>query len=176
MFPHLRRQPAGPANGHTYLATPEQRERAGGSSFAASCAKGGKATWWCRWSRIRRKSRPPASTQAYESLANGPLEAFRLGLIHGRMSADGKRSGDGTFRRGQTQVLVCTSVVEVGVDVPNATLMAIEAASVSGWPNCTSCADARPRLAPGLLLRVRRADFARIGKAARGLRRFDRRL
>ena len=62
----------------------------------------------------------------YESLANGPLEPFRIGLVHGRMSAEEKDAAMDDFRRGEVQVLVATSVVEVGVDVPNATLMAIE--------------------------------------------------
>jgi ATP-dependent DNA helicase RecG len=64
--------------------------------------------------------------ETYESLANGELEEFRLGLIHGRMPPDEKDAVMDDFRRGETQVLVCTSVVEVGVDVPNATLMTIE--------------------------------------------------
>jgi len=64
--------------------------------------------------------------EIFESLANGPLEAFRLGLIHGRMSLEEKDAVMDKFRQGETQVLVCTSVVEVGVDVPNATLMTIE--------------------------------------------------
>jgi ATP-dependent DNA helicase RecG len=62
----------------------------------------------------------------YESLANGPLEPFRIGLVHGRMSPEEKDAVMDDFRRGELQVLVATSVVEVGVDVPNATLMAIE--------------------------------------------------
>ena len=64
--------------------------------------------------------------EAYEALANGPLEAFRLGLIHGRMGPDEKDAVMDDFRRGEIQVLVSTSVIEVGVDVPNATLMTIE--------------------------------------------------
>lgn len=64
--------------------------------------------------------------QAYEALANGELEAFRLGLMHGRLPADDKRAVMEAFRCGEIQVLVCTSVIEVGIDVPNATLMAIE--------------------------------------------------
>jgi len=63
---------------------------------------------------------------AFEALANGELEAFRLDLIHGRLSPEEKDAAMERFRRGETQVLVCTSVVEVGVDVPNATLMTIE--------------------------------------------------
>ena len=64
--------------------------------------------------------------ERYESLTNGELEAFRVGLIHGRMTAAEKDAAMDAFRRGETQVLVCTSVIEVGVDVPNATLLTIE--------------------------------------------------
>lgn len=64
--------------------------------------------------------------EAYEDLANGPLEAFRVGLLHGRMTNAEKDAVMRDFRDGELQVLVSTTVVEVGVDVPNATLMAIE--------------------------------------------------
>ena len=49
-----------------------------------------------------------------------------MGLIHGRMTSEEKDAVMDHFRLGEIQVLVCTSVVEVGVDVPNATLMTIE--------------------------------------------------
>jgi len=62
---------------------------------------------------------------AFEELAHGELEAFRLGLVHGRMSGEEKDAALGEFAAGRTQVLVATSVVEVGVDIPNATLMTI---------------------------------------------------
>jgi len=64
--------------------------------------------------------------ETYEALANGPLEAFRLGMIHGRMRPEEKDAVMAAFRSGEIQVLVSTSVIEVGVDVPNATLMTIE--------------------------------------------------
>ncbi len=64
--------------------------------------------------------------ETYEALANGELEAYRLGLIHGRMTSEEKDASMERFRCGETQVLVATSLVEVGVDVPNATLMTIE--------------------------------------------------
>src|SRR5262249_39962784 len=51
---------------------------------------------------------------------------YRIGLLHGRMTPIEKDSAMEAFRAGRTQVLVATSVVEVGVDVPNATLMTIE--------------------------------------------------
>jgi ATP-dependent DNA helicase RecG len=61
----------------------------------------------------------------FEELAHGELEAFRLGLVHGRMSGEEKDAALAEFHAGRTQVLVATSVVEVGIDVPNATLMTI---------------------------------------------------
>ena len=64
--------------------------------------------------------------ESFESLANGELEAFRLNLIHGRLDSEEKMAAMTSFYRGDTQVLVATSVVEVGVDVPNATVMTIE--------------------------------------------------
>jgi ATP-dependent DNA helicase RecG len=68
----------------------------------------------------------------FEELASDELEAFRLGLVHGRMSAEEKDQALNDFAAGRTQVLVATSVVEVGIDVPNATLMTILGANRFG--------------------------------------------
>jgi ATP-dependent DNA helicase RecG len=64
--------------------------------------------------------------EAFERLSNGELAAFRIGVIHGRMSAEEKEEAMAAFRAGDTQVLVSTSVIEVGVDVPNACIMVID--------------------------------------------------
>ena len=64
--------------------------------------------------------------ESYEELANGELSDFRLGLIHGRMTPAEKDAVMTDFHSTEIQVLVSTSVIEVGVDVPNATLMTIE--------------------------------------------------
>jgi len=61
---------------------------------------------------------------AYEELA-GPLEAFRLGLVHGRLKPKAKAAVMEDFRAGRLDVLVATSVIEVGIDVPQATIMTI---------------------------------------------------
>jgi ATP-dependent DNA helicase RecG len=80
-----------------------------------------------------RTNTPPMSLEAaYEALANGELEAFRIGVVHGRMTSHDKQAALESFRRGDIQVLVATSVVEVGIDVPNATLMTIENAERFG--------------------------------------------
>ncbi len=64
-------------------------------------------------------------SSAFEELANGPLEAFRLGLVHGRLKPVAKAGIMEDFRAGRLDVLVATSVIEVGIDVPAATLMTI---------------------------------------------------
>jgi len=69
---------------------------------------------------------------AFESLANGPLEAFRLGLMHGRLKPAAKAAVMEDFRAGKLDVLVATSVIEVGIDVPEATLMTILDAETFG--------------------------------------------
>lgn len=71
-------------------------------------------------------------SESYEQLANGELEEFRLGMMHGRMSGKEKDAVMAEFHEGRIQVLVSTTVVEVGVDVPNATLMTIEGAERFG--------------------------------------------
>ncbi len=64
--------------------------------------------------------------ETFESLSNGELADFRVGIIHGRLSPVEKEEAMTRFRAGETQVLVSTSVIEVGVDVHNACIMVID--------------------------------------------------
>jgi ATP-dependent DNA helicase RecG len=73
-----------------------------------------------------------AATEMYESLRGGAFQGLRVGLIHGRLSADDKDIVMRRFQRGELDVLVSTTVIEVGVDVPNATVMVIEHAERFG--------------------------------------------
>jgi len=70
---------------------------------------------------------PPATTvvNLFEQLRRGPLSGLRLGLMHGRLPSDEKDAVMTAFRAGEIDVLVCTTVIEVGVDVPNATVMVV---------------------------------------------------
>ncbi len=127
----LRDCPPGRQEVKTYLAAEDQRDR-----------------WWDFMARKLREGRQgyvvtplvdeveeldvTSVNEAYETLVNGPLEPFRVGLIHGRMRVDEKDAVMERFSTGDLQVLVCTTVVEVGVDVPNATLMTIESAQRFG--------------------------------------------
>lgn len=74
----------------------------------------------------------PSVAAAFEALTNGELEMFRVALLHGRMSAAEKQEVMTAFREGETQVLVSTTVVEVGVDVANASVMTIAGAERFG--------------------------------------------
>ncbi len=62
----------------------------------------------------------------FESLRDGPLRGLRLEMMHGRMSTEEKERIMLDFRSGEIQVLVATTVIEVGVDVPNAALLTVE--------------------------------------------------
>ncbi len=150
----LSDSPPGRQNTHTYLPPAEERGRwweffrkklregRQGYVVAPLVADGGGETETLGETvpadedELANEETSPVATAsleaAYESLANGELEAFRLGLIHGRMTPGEKHAVMSAFRQGDIQVLVATSVVEVGVDVPNATLMTIESAERFG--------------------------------------------
>lgn len=66
-----------------------------------------------------------AVEEVADHLAHGPLAGLRLGVLHGRLASDEKQEVMAAFACGQLDVLVATTVIEVGVDVPNATLMVI---------------------------------------------------
>jgi ATP-dependent DNA helicase RecG len=73
-----------------------------------------------------------AAADMYEELRMGPLAGLRLGLLHGRLSADDKEVTMRRFQRGDIDVLIATTVIEVGVDVSNASVMVIEHAERFG--------------------------------------------
>ncbi len=70
--------------------------------------------------------RPAAAvTQIAEMLVTGPLSTLRVGILHGRLPVEEKDAVMSAFIRRELDVLVATTVIEVGVDVPNATVMAV---------------------------------------------------
>jgi ATP-dependent DNA helicase RecG len=73
-----------------------------------------------------------AATDMYQELKSGALQGLRLGLLHGRMDSDEKEIIMRRFQRREVDVLIATTVIEVGVDVPNATMMVIEHAERFG--------------------------------------------
>ncbi|HYL68576.1 MAG TPA: helicase-related protein, partial [Candidatus Limnocylindria bacterium] len=73
-----------------------------------------------------------AAAAEYERLSKHVFPHLRVGLLHGRLKNDEKEAVMESFRRGELQILVSTTVIEVGVDVPNATVMVVDHADRFG--------------------------------------------
>lgn len=73
-----------------------------------------------------------AATKMFEELRDKIFPHYKVGLLHGKMKASEKEEIMGKFSRGETNILISTTVIEVGVDVPNASLMIIEHAERFG--------------------------------------------
>ncbi|MFJ4052046.1 ATP-dependent DNA helicase RecG [Pseudomonas sp. WHRI 8519] len=91
----------------------------------AACAEGRQAYWVCTLIEESEELTCQAAESTYEELGSA-LGELRVGLIHGRMKPAEKAAVMAEFKQGDLQLLVATTVIEVGVDVPNASLMIIE--------------------------------------------------
>jgi ATP-dependent DNA helicase RecG len=91
----------------------------------AACAEGRQAYWVCTLIEESEELTCQAAESTYEELGSA-LGELRVGLIHGRMKPAEKAEIMVQFKAGELQLLVATTVIEVGVDVPNASLMIIE--------------------------------------------------
>jgi ATP-dependent DNA helicase RecG len=96
-----------------------------------ACADGQQAYWVCPVIEESKDRDLQAALDAHEELRR-ELPRLRIGLVHGRMAPAEKTAAMQAFATGGTQLLVCTTVIEVGVDVPNASLMVIEHAERFG--------------------------------------------
>jgi ATP-dependent DNA helicase RecG len=91
----------------------------------AACGEGRQVYWVCTLIEESEQLRAQAAEVAHAELS-AALVGFKVGLIHGRMKPKEKQAVMDAFKAGQLSVLVATTVIEVGVDVPNASLMVIE--------------------------------------------------
>ncbi|HEX4155429.1 MAG TPA: ATP-dependent DNA helicase RecG [Acidobacteriaceae bacterium] len=82
--------------------------------------------------RALSRAKLRSASEMFDELQLGALAGLKLGLLHGRMSADDKEVTMARFQRGEIQVLIATTVIEVGVDVPNSTVMVVEHADRFG--------------------------------------------
>jgi ATP-dependent DNA helicase RecG len=96
-----------------------------------ACAEGQQAYWVCPVIEESKDGDEQTAIDTHARLRKD-LKKLRVELLHGRMSTPEKAAAIDNFRKGRTQVLVCTTVIEVGVDVPNASLMVIESAERFG--------------------------------------------
>ncbi len=99
---------------------------------------GGKGFWVCP--RIGEEDAPEEESEAgareaesaYRGFASGALRGLPIALVHGRRPFGERAEALRRFRRGEVRLLVCTSVVEVGIDVPDATFLVVEGAEWFG--------------------------------------------
>jgi ATP-dependent DNA helicase RecG len=92
---------------------------------AASCDQGGQVYWVCTLIEESEVMQCEAAETTYETM-RAQLPELSIALVHGRMKAAEKEAIIQAFKNGETKILVATTVIEVGVDVPNASIMIIE--------------------------------------------------
>jgi ATP-dependent DNA helicase RecG len=97
----------------------------------AACAEGRQVYWVCTLIEDSDEVQAQAAQTTYESLQT-QLPEVRIALVHGRLKPAEKQTVMAAFKAGEVQLLVATTVIEVGVDVPNASLMIIENAERLG--------------------------------------------
>jgi len=115
----------------TRWLTPRERERAY-SFIQSQIEKGRQAFIICPLVEESEKTEAKSAVEEHKRLQDQIFPKLKLGLLHGRMKADEKEKVMKAFRDQQTQILVSTSVVEVGIDVPNAAVMLVEGANRFG--------------------------------------------
>jgi ATP-dependent DNA helicase RecG len=113
------------------VVVPEQRRQEVVQRIRESCRGGRQAYWVCPLIDESEEVRHQAAEETASALAEA-LPDVRVGIVHGRMPGAKKDAAMHAFKDGRIELLVATTVIEVGVDVPNATLMVIENAERMG--------------------------------------------
>ncbi|HAT39755.1 ATP-dependent DNA helicase RecG [Polynucleobacter necessarius] len=102
------------------------------SGLQSWLSRGLQAYWVCPLIEESEAIQLQTAVDSFEQLRQA-LPEFKMGLVHGRLKADEKAAVMAAFKANEIQLLVATTVIEVGVDVPNATLMVIEHAERFGY-------------------------------------------
>ncbi|HXY95600.1 MAG TPA: ATP-dependent DNA helicase RecG [Steroidobacteraceae bacterium] len=113
------------------VVLPEERRAEVVERIVGACRAGRQVYWVCPLIDESDELRAQAAEETAATLAQA-LPGVRVGLVHGRMPPAAKDQAMLAFKSGKIQLLVATTVIEVGVDVPNATLMVIENAERMG--------------------------------------------
>ncbi len=127
----IKTKPVGRKKIITKIVSEQNRNRAY-QFIASKIQTGGQAFVICPLIDESDKLGVKAATKEYEKLATKIFPQFKIGLLHGKMKAKLKEKTMTDFKNQQLDILVSTSVIEVGVDVPNANLMIIEGADRFG--------------------------------------------
>ena len=117
--------PSGRTPIRTHWANGPMMELAAWGTVREQVGEGRQAYVVCPLIEESEKLEVASAQETFERLVHDELKGLRLGLLHGRLPASEKEAVMDAFRRGDLDVLVATTVIEVGVDVPNATVMVI---------------------------------------------------
>ena len=117
--------PSGRTPIRTHWANGPMMELAAWGTVREQVGEGRQAYVVCPLIEESEKLEVASAQETFERLVRDELKGLRLGLLHGRLPASEKEAVMDAFRRGDLDVLVATTVIEVGVDVPNATVMVI---------------------------------------------------
>lgn len=128
----LRELPKGRKPIRTHVADGERERARAYERIREELSAGRQAFVVCPLVEESEALQVKAATAEFERLRDGELRGFRVVLLHGQMTAADKQQAMAAFVQGQADVLVATSVIEVGIDVPNATVMLIEDADRYG--------------------------------------------
>jgi ATP-dependent DNA helicase RecG len=128
----IKHCPPGRGEVITRWAAPEDRAKA--YDFIRERLRAGKQGYFVfpRITGIEDEGDVKAATEGWKSLSKEVFPEFKVELLHGRMSSETKQRIMAEFRKGKIDALVATVVIEVGVDIPNATIMVIEGADRFG--------------------------------------------
>jgi ATP-dependent DNA helicase RecG len=128
----IKRSP--PGRGSVITRWVEKHNRPKAYDFIRARLKAAKQAYFVypRITAVEQDSDVKAATDEWENLSKNVFPEFTVGLLHGRMPSPKKQQIMGDFRKGRIHLLVSTVVVEVGLDVPNATIMVVEGADRFG--------------------------------------------
>ena len=127
----IKERPPGRQPVQTYLVKPEKKSDS--IDFVRKELRAGRQAFFV-YPLVEESEKLdlPAAVAGRERLATEVFPEYRVGLVHGRLSSEEKDEALESFRAGRTQILVATSVIEVGIDVPNATVLYVENAGRFG--------------------------------------------
>ncbi len=131
-FTVLRELPRGRQPIQTFVCSTERERERAYDRIREELAAGRQAFVVCPLVEESEALQARAATAEFERLRDGELLAWNVVLLHGQMRPAAKQAAMASFAAGEAHVLVATSVIEVGIDVPNATVMLVENAERYG--------------------------------------------
>lgn len=127
----LSDMPCGKRQTTTYLAPQEKRQK--GYDFVKKQIKSGsKVLFVCPSISFSEKMNIKAVEDEYEKLKNNEFSDYKIDMLHGKMKTDKKQKKIEDFKKGKTEIMVSTTVIEVGLNIPNLNVMVVENAERFG--------------------------------------------